>query len=54
LSYIISHDLAVIHAMSHHVIVMQAGQLIEQAETEQLFYDPQSAYTKTLISASGF
>ncbi len=54
LSYIIiSHDLAVINALSHHVMVMQHGKVVEQNETDALFKNPQKKYTQTLISASG-
>jgi len=53
MSYLfISHDLKVIRAMSHRIIVMQQGQFIEQGETEQLFNNPQQPYTKTLLRAS--
>jgi microcin C transport system ATP-binding protein len=53
MSYLfISHDLKVIRAMSHRIIVMQQGQFIEQGETEQLFNNPQHPYTKTLLRAS--
>lgn len=55
MSYLfISHDLKVIRAMAHRVIVMQNGQFIEQGETEQLFNDPQHPYTKTLLRAALF
>jgi microcin C transport system ATP-binding protein len=53
MSYLfISHDLKVIRAMSHRIIVMQHGQFVEQGETEQLFNNPQQLYTKTLLRAS--
>ncbi len=53
MSYLfISHDLKVIRAVSHRIIVMQQGQFIEHGETEQLFTYPQQAYTKTLLHAS--
>ena len=54
LSYLfISHDLAVIKAISHRVMVMRQGELIESGSTEQIFNSPKSAYTKELIAASG-
>ena len=41
MSYIfISHDLAVVRAMSHHVMVMKDGEIIEQAEATALFAAP--------------
>lgn len=53
MSYLfISHDLKVIRAMSHRIIVMQHGQFVEQGETELLFNNPQQPYTKTLLRAS--
>ncbi|MDD7805185.1 MAG: ABC transporter ATP-binding protein [Endozoicomonas sp. (ex Botrylloides leachii)] len=53
LSYIfISHDLAVIKAISHRIMVMKAGRLIEEGDTAQIFDTPKSNYTKTLINAA--
>lgn len=55
MSYLfISHDLKVIRAMSHRIIVMRHGQFIEHGETEQLFTGPQHPYTKMLLQASLF
>jgi microcin C transport system ATP-binding protein len=55
ISYLfISHDLKVIRAMSHRIIVMYQGQFVEQGETEQLFLQPQHAYTRMLLHASLF
>ncbi|SFB85496.1 microcin C transport system ATP-binding protein [Marinospirillum celere] len=50
----ISHDLRVVRALSHRIMVMQAGRLIEEAATEQLFSQPQQAYTRQLLLAAGF
>lgn len=53
MSYLfISHDLKVIRAMSHRIIVMRNGNFVEQGETEQLFNQPQHPYTQTLLHAS--
>ena len=53
LSYVfISHDLAVIRAMAHRVMVMQAGVVIEEGETLGLFSAPQQAYTRELLAAA--
>ncbi len=47
----ISHDLAVVRAISDHVMVMQRGEVVEQGTPEQIFDHPQQAYTQRLISA---
>jgi microcin C transport system ATP-binding protein len=53
LSYLfISHDLAVVRAMSHRVMVMQAGKVVEQGAVEQLFGQPQHPYTRRLLEAA--
>lgn len=53
LSYLfISHDLNVIRSISHRVMVMQEGKVVEQGETEQLFSQPQQPYTQELLSAA--
>ena len=53
LSYIfISHDLRVVRALSHNVLVMKDGDVIEAGDAESIFESPQSAYTKALLAAS--
>lgn len=53
LSYLfISHDLAVVRAMSHRVMVMQAGKVVEQTSTERLFRRPEHPYTQRLLEAA--
>ncbi len=53
MSYVfISHDLAVIRAMSHQIMVMQGGVVVESNETQRLFADPQHDYTRRLLNAS--
>lgn len=53
LSYIfISHDLRVVRAMSHKIIVMKNGKIVEQGTAETIFKKPQQAYTKSLIKAA--
>jgi microcin C transport system ATP-binding protein len=53
LSYVfISHDLAVIRAMAHRVMVMKDGVVVEEGETLALFDAPQHAYTRALLAAA--
>jgi peptide/nickel transport system ATP-binding protein len=52
LSYLfISHDLSVIRFMSDHVLVMYNGQIIETEETQTIFENPKTDYTKKLLEA---
>lgn len=52
LSYLlITHDVSVIRAMAHHVMVMQAGKVVEAGSFEQVLNNPQAAYTKILVGA---
>ena len=48
----ISHDLKVVRALSHKVMVMKQGDVIEAGTVEQIFERPQTEYTRTLISAA--
>ena len=48
----ISHDLAVIRAMSHEVMVLRAGKVIEFGDTETLIKHPRQTYTKELFAAA--
>lgn len=48
----ISHDLKVVRAMSHKMIVMKQGDVVEFGQAEALFTDPQNAYTRTLLAAA--
>ena len=53
LAYIfISHDLRVIRAMAHKVMVMQAGDVVEAGDCASVFTNPQSDYTKALMAAA--
>ena len=53
LTYIfISHDLSVIEYMCDRLAVMYLGKVIEEADTDVLFSNPQHPYTKALLSAT--
>jgi peptide/nickel transport system ATP-binding protein len=48
---LISHDLSVVRYLCSRVVVMQRGKVVEQGKTEQVFSDPQHAYTRLLLSS---
>jgi microcin C transport system ATP-binding protein len=48
----ISHDLRVIRAMAHKVMVMRAGDVVEAGPAAEVFANPQSEYTRTLMAAA--
>ena len=53
LSYIfISHDLRVVRAMCHEILVMKDGKIVESGTVEDIFDAPKMDYTKTLIEAA--
>ena len=49
----ISHDLKVVRAMSHQVLVMKQGDVVESGPADRLFDAPQTEYTRTLVAAAG-
>ena len=49
---IISHDLAVIRAMSHELMVLRRGEVVEYGETEAMIANPKEPYTKALFAAA--
>lgn len=53
ISYLfISHDLAVVRALSHRIIVMKNGEIVECGSTEAIFNQPQTDYTQSLLEAA--
>ncbi|WP_194725455.1 ABC transporter ATP-binding protein [Noviherbaspirillum malthae] len=50
----ISHDLAVIRAMAHRVMVMKDGKIVERGSTEDVLGNPKEAYTRRLLAASTY
>jgi peptide/nickel transport system ATP-binding protein len=52
LSYLfVSHDLSVVKHLAHQVVVMHAGRIVEQGDSEEVFGDPQHEYTRRLLGA---
>ncbi len=53
LSYLfISHDLAVVKALSHKLLVLRHGDVVEEGDADTIFSAPQAAYTQTLFAAA--
>ena len=48
----ISHDLRVVKAISHQIIVLNQGDIVEKGSPEEIFQNPKSDYTRALISAA--
>ena len=48
----ISHDLRVVRAMAHDVIVMRQGRVVEHGPSDELFANPKEAYTRALMAAA--
>lgn len=48
---LITHDLGVVAEMADRVVVMYAGQVVEESDADRIFYDPKHPYTKALLSS---
>lgn len=48
----ISHDLKVVRALAHDVVVMKDGKVVEQGSSESIFERPREAYTQALLAAA--
>lgn len=48
----ISHDLAVVRALAHRVVVMRNGKVVEQGEADAIFNAPRHPYTQALMQAA--
>ncbi|ATJ82749.1 ABC transporter ATP-binding protein [Halomonas beimenensis] len=54
LSYLfISHDLAVVRAMAHRILVLKDGAVMERGDCQAVLADPATDYTRTLVEAAG-
>jgi microcin C transport system ATP-binding protein len=48
----ISHDLAVVRALSHQLMVIKQGRVVEQGSAQGIFAAPQDIYTQQLLEAA--
>lgn len=48
---VVTHDLAVARLLSHRMVVMRAGRVIETGLTDQVLDDPRDAYTQLLVAS---
>ena len=48
---LITHDVAVVRAMAHAVVVMKDGRIVETGPLDAVFANPQEPYTQTLLAA---
>jgi microcin C transport system ATP-binding protein len=48
----ISHDLKVVRAVSHDIVVMRRGKIVEQGPAAEIFTNPKQRYTRELMAAA--
>ncbi len=48
----ISHDLRVVRALAHRVVVLRQGRVVEEGDAAALFANPREAYTRALMAAA--
>ncbi|HMR49686.1 MAG TPA: ABC transporter ATP-binding protein [Arachnia sp.] len=48
---LITHDMGVVADMADRIVVLKDGSIVEQGDSEQIFYHPQAPYTKQLLNA---
>jgi microcin C transport system ATP-binding protein len=48
----ISHDLKVVRALAHRVVVLRQGRMVEQGDADDVFANPREAYTRALMAAA--
>lgn len=51
--FFISHDLRVVYNMCNRVLIMKGGTIVESGSTQEIYFRPQSSYTKQLLDAAG-
>ena len=48
----ITHDLALVRALCHRIVIMKDGRIVEQGSTDAIFASPVQEYTRTLLAAA--
>jgi len=48
----ISHDLRVVRALAHEILVMKDGRIVEAGATERVMTQPEHPYTRALMAAA--
>jgi microcin C transport system ATP-binding protein len=48
----ISHDLKVVRALAHRVVVLREGKVVEEGTADEIFTNPREEYTRALMQAA--